>query len=69
MTKIDIGDFCFAMESALNALGYLIIKTDEVSGEADLSEFNSLAFARDATMRRAKELLSEFSSTVDSSKE
>ena len=67
MQKLDIGDFCTVMESALDALGLLIIKTDEVSGDVDLTEFNTLSFARDATLKRAKELLSEFATANSSS--
>ena len=60
MHELDIGDFCDKMEYALDALGLLIIKTDEVSGDVDLTEFNTLSFARDATLKQAKELLNEF---------
>lgn len=66
MKSWEIGDFCSAMEAALNALEYLIIKADEASDYDDQKEFYSLAFARDATMRRAKELLSEFSAASES---
>lgn len=65
MKSWEIGDYCTAMESALGALEYLIMKVDEAAGYEDQKEYNSLAFARDASMKRTKELLHEFASALE----